>query len=258
MGASGSKDSRSGSANHQEQSIPITVQSAAGAPSSSDGSGAASVQVPFVWKDEGSNVFLVGSFSNWNNKIPMTRGPEGFTATVPLAPGPYEYKFIVDGQWKCALQQPKVKDRVGNENNWIHVENTTAGVAPDGASAAAADGGLGPLLASETLRSMNLLEVPESPRESYTSEQPTQDMFVKEPPLIPPHLTQCVLMQGASFSDSLLTASPSHVVLNHLYHSELPQHRLRSFAVTRRLGTKFVTSVVYLPSPSSSSPVSSS
>jgi hypothetical protein len=122
--------------------------------------------------------------------------------TCPLA---------VDGQWKCALQQvtfnrnekalsfprlnlyrrhllhiytacvylrqlfqPKVKDRVGNENNWIHVENTTAGVAPDGASAAAADGGLGPLLASETLRSMNLLEVPESPRESYTSEQPTQ------------------------------------------------------------------------------------
>ncbi len=73
------------------------------------------------------------------------------------------------------LFQPKVKDRVGNENNWIHVENTTAGVAADGAAAAAAaDGGLGPLLASETLRSMNLLEVPESPRESYTSEQPTQ------------------------------------------------------------------------------------
>jgi hypothetical protein len=73
------------------------------------------------------------------------------------------------------LFQPKVKDRVGNENNWIHVENTAAGAAPDGAAAAAAaDGGLGPLLASETLRSMNLLEIPESPRESYTSEQPTQ------------------------------------------------------------------------------------
>ena len=39
---------------------------------------------------------------------------------------------------------------------------------------AAADGGLGPLLPSDTLKSMNLLDEPESPRESYTSEQPKQ------------------------------------------------------------------------------------
>jgi hypothetical protein len=67
--------------------------------------------------------------------------------------------------------QPKVKDRVGNENNWIHVENSSADSAS--ASAAAADGG-GLPLPFQTLRSMNLLDAPESPRGSYTSEQPTQ------------------------------------------------------------------------------------
>ena len=123
------------------------------------------------------------------------------------------------------------------------------------------------MLPSDPLTAMNLLETPESPRDSYTSEQPKQvgsgklqhearggfcgafatrlhpivtislatcvhpltpvvaichatstpqDLFVKEPPLMPPHLTQCVLTQAASFNDILLTAPPSHVVLNHL------------------------------------------
>ena len=40
-----------------------------------------------------SQAFLENS--NWNNKLPMTRGPDGFSTTVLLAPGvPYEYKFI--------------------------------------------------------------------------------------------------------------------------------------------------------------------
>jgi len=244
MGQGGSKSSRSGSGMHQEQSVPITVQPSSATPV--DSAGAATVQVPFYWKEEGSNVFLVGSFSNWNNKIAMARVADGFAATVPLVPGPYEYKFIVDGQWRCAQQQPKVKDHVGNENNWIHVELVAA--AASSAADAAKDKEEMPITV-ETLRAGHLLSLPDSPRESYTSHQPTQDLFLKEPPLVPPHLHQCLLTQGPFFHDSLLASTPSHVVLNHLYHSELPQYQLQSFAMSRRLGSKYVTSVVYLPLP---------
>ena len=69
--------------------------------------------------------------------------------------------------------QPKVKDRVGNENNWIHVETAAAAAAAAAAPGAAADPG-GATLPIETLRAMTLLEAPDSPRESYRSEQPAQ------------------------------------------------------------------------------------
>lgn len=49
---------------------------------------------------EASNVFLAGTFNNWrNNDIRMTRKDNGWTASIALSPGNYEYKFIVDGRW---------------------------------------------------------------------------------------------------------------------------------------------------------------
>ena len=36
-----------------------------------------------------------------------------------LAPGEYQYKYIVDGQWRCADDQDKVRDEHGNQNNQI-------------------------------------------------------------------------------------------------------------------------------------------
>jgi 1,4-alpha-glucan branching enzyme len=46
-------------------------------------------------------VVLVGDFSNWNTKLhPMKKDKEDFwKVTVQLAPGKYEYKLLVDGQW---------------------------------------------------------------------------------------------------------------------------------------------------------------
>jgi hypothetical protein len=40
--------------------------------------------------------------------------------TVPT-PGSYQYKFIVDNQWVCADDQPKVRDNHGNWNNNIEI-----------------------------------------------------------------------------------------------------------------------------------------
>ena len=53
-------------------------------------------------REEAKEVFLVGTFNNWNpKKHPMLLGKNGvWTKTVMLPSGIYEYKFLVDGHWE--------------------------------------------------------------------------------------------------------------------------------------------------------------
>jgi 1,4-alpha-glucan branching enzyme len=45
------------------------------------------------------NVVVVGSFSDWK-PVRMRKQKDGsFVANVEVAPGSYEYKFIIDGNW---------------------------------------------------------------------------------------------------------------------------------------------------------------
>lgn len=50
----------------------------------------------------GSKVFLTGSFNDWSEtKKPLKETAEGwFSGYLLLHPGTYEYKFIVDGEWR--------------------------------------------------------------------------------------------------------------------------------------------------------------
>ncbi len=67
-------------------------------------------------------------------------------------------KFIATKPLNILLHpQPKVKDKVGNENNLIHVENAAAAAAAAAASSAAGETNLS--LPIESLRAVNLLEV---------------------------------------------------------------------------------------------------
>jgi 1,4-alpha-glucan branching enzyme len=64
---------------------------------------AASRPVQFEYNDdEASSVFLVGDFNAWNRKKhEMEKNDDGtYRKTLMLSPKPYEYKFLVDGQWK--------------------------------------------------------------------------------------------------------------------------------------------------------------
>lgn len=53
--------------------------------------------------DTAKTVFLTGSFNDWDpTETPMVRDDDGhWTASLKLAPGRYEYKFVVDGDWCC-------------------------------------------------------------------------------------------------------------------------------------------------------------
>lgn len=49
-------------------------------------------------------VFVAGTFNDWKpDAAPLSLdAPSGnWTVTLPLPPGHYEYKFVVDGQWGC-------------------------------------------------------------------------------------------------------------------------------------------------------------
>jgi 1,4-alpha-glucan branching enzyme len=51
---------------------------------------------------DADEVILMGDFNNWSpKKHPMRRDENGmWNKVVMLAPGGYEYKFLVDGQWR--------------------------------------------------------------------------------------------------------------------------------------------------------------
>jgi hypothetical protein len=50
--------------------------------------------------ENAQNVFLAGSFNGWNgNDVRMERITGGWKAKYYIAPGNYEYKFVVDGKW---------------------------------------------------------------------------------------------------------------------------------------------------------------
>jgi 1,4-alpha-glucan branching enzyme len=60
-------------------------------------------KVIFSLDFSGANeVILMGDFNNWNpKKHVMKRDNNGvWNRTVLLPPGNYQYKFLVDGQWK--------------------------------------------------------------------------------------------------------------------------------------------------------------
>ena len=50
---------------------------------------------------DAGDVFLAGTFNNWD-PTGMERQDDGtWRAELELAPGRYEYKFVVDGVWCC-------------------------------------------------------------------------------------------------------------------------------------------------------------
>ena len=70
--------------------------------------------------DIGKTVYLAGCFNQWNptGKKMLDKKNEGvYTTSVKLAPGRYEYKFVIDGTW-CA--DPENLDFVQNDHGTLN------------------------------------------------------------------------------------------------------------------------------------------
>jgi len=76
-------------------------------------------KVPLKVKAEGAKVVvLTGDFTQWaKDKIRLTPTASGEWITVlELAPGEYQYRLIVDGEWRDLPDAPKVGNPFGTQN----------------------------------------------------------------------------------------------------------------------------------------------
>lgn len=82
--------------------------------------------VNFEFYDQNADsVCLAGSFNDWNPHVSPLRNVRagGWALRLLLAPGRYEYRFLVDGQWRMdprARQQ--VTDFCGGVNSVLTVQ----------------------------------------------------------------------------------------------------------------------------------------
>ena len=85
-----------------------------------------------------TSVGLAGEFNSWQPAA-MTKGADGtWTADVPISPGEYGYKFLVDGNdWEQDPNNAARKTVDGVENSSITVTGTMAAPAPSAAAPAA-------------------------------------------------------------------------------------------------------------------------
>lgn len=69
---------------------------------------------------EAKEVFLLGDFNNWDAQSGLMRedGHGAWKTSMLLAPGRYEYKLLVDGQWRLDANNPnRALNALGTENN---------------------------------------------------------------------------------------------------------------------------------------------
>lgn len=82
-------------------------------------------EVPVSFQGNASDVRLMGSFDDWTRGAHLSPEWSGhgdgmtdtFTAVLSLAPGTYEVKFLVDGEWRTTDDWPCVGD--GFERNML-------------------------------------------------------------------------------------------------------------------------------------------
>ncbi len=71
---------------------------------------------------EAKQVYLVGSFNNWDPKVKrMRRYKDGsFRTRVSLDAGDHYYKFVIDGEWQHDPEAPRqVANEMGSLNSVV-------------------------------------------------------------------------------------------------------------------------------------------
>jgi len=180
------------------------------------------VPTVFRWDHGGREVFITGTFNNWETQIPMHRSGNDFTYIHNLRKGKHAFKFIVDEEWRFAPDQPTVADIEGRINNFIDVSEFQAYTGDDN----------------------YLIDKGDTEEEEFTQHRPELDEYTKEPPQLPPHLRHIILNKVSPVSDTASLPIPQHVALNHLYCTAI-KDGMMVLGVTQRYREKHVTSIYY-------------
>jgi len=76
-----------------------------------------------LYAPKAHEVAVVGTFNHWSKILPMEREEDGtWRLWMSLAPGCYEYRFMVDGSWtndpNCTQ---RLRNAFGAENDVLNV-----------------------------------------------------------------------------------------------------------------------------------------
>ncbi|KAL8461679.1 hypothetical protein ACS0TY_032967 [Phlomoides rotata] len=178
-----------------------------------------------TWSYGGKEVAVEGSWDGWKSRKPLQRSGKDFTILKILPSGVYQYRFLVDGQWRHSPDHPCDQDDSGNAYNILDLQDYVP----------------------EDIDSISGFEPPQSPDSSYNNTQLVQEDFAKEPPMVPPHLNLTLLNAPSPQMEIPPPYSrPQHVVLNHLYmHRDKSRQAVVALGSTNRFLSKYVTVVLY-------------
>ncbi|KAL6332671.1 hypothetical protein AAG906_010011 [Vitis piasezkii] len=178
-----------------------------------------------TWSYGGKEVAVEGSWDNWKIRKPLQRSGKEFTIMKVLPSGVYQYRFIVDGQWRYIPDMPWAQDDAGNAYNILDLQDYVP----------------------EDLESISGFEPPQSPDSSYNNLELGSEDFAKEPPLVPPHLQMTLLnVPSSAVEIPPPMPRPQHVVLNHLYMQKGKSGpSVVALGSTNRFRAKYVTVVLY-------------
>jgi 1,4-alpha-glucan branching enzyme len=76
---------------------------------------------------DAKEVYLAGEFNDWDTRADrMVKRKGEFRKTLRLAPGEYQYRFIVDGQWHShPSAAAEVPNEFGTTNSIIRVRKAS-------------------------------------------------------------------------------------------------------------------------------------
>ncbi|XP_077241539.1 5'-AMP-activated protein kinase beta-2 subunit protein [Tasmannia lanceolata] len=175
-----------------------------------------------TWNYGGNDVVVEGSWDNWSSRKTLQRSGKDHSILLVLPSGIYQYKFIVDGEWRYIPDLPFVADEMGRVTNLLDVHDYVP----------------------ENLESVAEFEPPPSPDSSYGQPFPVEEDFAKEPLAVPPQLHLTVL----GMENTEASSKPQHVVLNHLFIEKgWASQSLVALGLTHRFQSKYVTVVLYKP-----------
>ncbi|KAL6140296.1 hypothetical protein ACLB2K_058596 [Fragaria x ananassa] len=177
------------------------------------------------WTHGGRQVAVTGSWDNWETREPLQNTGNEFIAIKLLPSGLYQYRFIVDGCWRCAPDLPWLYDKSGTAYNVLDLQEY----------------GL------ELPERLSKFETPPSPPSSYDNRCLSEDDFSKPPPEVPPQLQVPFLNRPSSSSNASdqPLSMPHYSQLNHLYIQNQIGGELFALSSTHRFRQKFVTMVLY-------------
>ncbi|KAI4303563.1 hypothetical protein MLD38_039174 [Melastoma candidum] len=169
-----------------------------------------------------------GSWDNWKTRVRLQRSGKDFTLMKVLPSGVYQYRFVVDGQWRYAPDFPWTQDDAGAAYNILDLQD----------------------FVPEDLESIAGFELSQSPPSGYNNSLflGSED-YAKEPPVVPPHL-QLILLNVSSVQMEIPPplSRPQHVVLNHLYMQKGKNSpAVIALGSTHRFLAKYVMVVLYKP-----------